>query len=279
MRFDVSDELRLFAESVRAAIGEWEPSREPELGAWLDDRDDALASRLEVAGWADLDAPGLREVAVAGAIELGRAGAPICLLDEETLGAPLAVGGRVRHGSAARAVAVPISGGGLGLGQLRPAPAREPTLDATGTLRAEIEQVKPRPPDEAAARLGAWSAATLGYTAGIAGRALEHAVEHARTREQFGAPLSALPAVQTLLARAALAADGIALVAWSSAREGQPLPIPELLWAGAACSEVTAVAHQVHGALGFALETGLHRFHRRAASLQVWSAEVCAAVR
>ena len=36
MRFDVSDELRLFAESVRAAIREWEPPREPELGAWLD---------------------------------------------------------------------------------------------------------------------------------------------------------------------------------------------------------------------------------------------------
>ena len=39
MRFDVPDEPRLFGESVRRAIGEWEAPREPELGAWQDDRD------------------------------------------------------------------------------------------------------------------------------------------------------------------------------------------------------------------------------------------------
>jgi alkylation response protein AidB-like acyl-CoA dehydrogenase len=31
----------------------------------------------------------------------------------------------------------------------------------------------------------------------------------------------------------------------------------------------------VHGAIGFALESGLHRFYRRAKATQVWAAAVC----
>jgi alkylation response protein AidB-like acyl-CoA dehydrogenase len=38
---------------------------------------------------------------------------------------------------------------------------------------------------------------------------------------------------------------------------------------------VTASAHQAHGAIGFALETGLHRYYRRAKAVQVWAAAVC----
>jgi alkylation response protein AidB-like acyl-CoA dehydrogenase len=33
---------------------------------------------------------------------------------------------------------------------------------------------------------------------------------------------------------------------------------------------VTAHVHQVHGAIGFALEGGVHRFHRRAKTVQAW---------
>jgi hypothetical protein len=35
----------------------------------------------------------------------------------------------------------------------------------------------------------------------------------------------------------------------------------------------------VHGAVGFALKTGLHVFHRRACSVQAWTAAACAAAR
>ena len=42
MRFAVSDELRLFGESIRSAIGDWEPPSEPELGSW---RHEDLASQ------------------------------------------------------------------------------------------------------------------------------------------------------------------------------------------------------------------------------------------
>ena len=47
MRFDVSHELQLFAESVRAALTGWEAPLEPVFGVWQDDRDDALAARLD----------------------------------------------------------------------------------------------------------------------------------------------------------------------------------------------------------------------------------------
>ena len=206
---------------------------------------------------------------VAGATELGRAIAPICLVDEATLGGSLAIEGRLRHGTgAAHAI-------GLGREHLRAFRFREPhpetTLDGSGTVKATlIGEVR----SEGRASVRAWSAATLAYLAGLARGALDGAVEHARTREQFGAPLGALPAVQARLADAALLADGIALLAWQAAapEEGEP-PLREhaLLWSSAAARDVTASVHQVYGGFGFALESGVHRAYRRAKSVQLWT--------
>ena len=78
--------------------------------------------------------------------------------------------------------------------------------------------------------------------------------------------------MQARLADAALAADGLELVAWEAAaptpttsrcRRHSPGP-------AAAAREVTAIAHQAHGGVGFALESGVHRAYRRAKSAQVW---------
>jgi hypothetical protein len=282
VRFDVAEEHRLFAESARAAIGDWEPPREPELGAWLDDRDDALAARLAAAGWADIwTDTDLLGAAVAGGLELGRAIAPACLVDEPTLGAPLAVSGRVRHGLDATAVAVPLPRGGMALGRPVSTPVPEATLDGSGTVRVAVELAEKVRPEDANARWRAWSAVTLAYLAGLAAQALALAVEHARTREQFGGPLAALPAVQARLADSALAVDGLTLLAWAAAtdEDGGPREAAELVWAGSACNRVTASAHQVHGAVGFALDTGLHRLHRRARAMQTWTTAACAAAR
>lgn len=280
MRFDVSDELRLFGESVRGAIGEWEPPREPELGSWQDDRDDELAGRVAAVGWAELWASAeLLGPVVAGGLELGKAVAPVCLIDEATLGGPLAVDGRARHGALSPLLAVPLRGARLGLGQPTSDPFPEPTIDGSGTVRLDVSLGGELEPVAAAACWRAWSAATLAYLAGLAEGALALAVEHARTREQFGAPLGALPAVRALLADAALAVDSLRLLAWASGADVRSLPVPELLWAGSACCEVTAAAHQVHGAIGFALETGLHRYYRRARALHEWTAAACRAAR
>jgi hypothetical protein len=280
MNFEVAPELRHFGESVRAAIGDWAPPREPELATWLDDHDDELARRLEHTGWKELWAADLEPV-VAGGIELGRAVAPVSLLDEPTLGAPLAIGGRIRHGAHAETCA--LSQPGWGLASARPVAdrAREATLDGTGTVVADMADVEPLPPNEAAVRWSAWTAATLGYLAGLAEAALDVTVAHARSREQFGRALSAMPAIQARLADAALARDGLLLLAWEAAviepsvKSTLGARAPGLLWAGSAAREVTATAHQVHGAVGFALESGIHRFHRRAKAVQVWAAAVC----
>ena len=208
------------------------------------------ASRGDRLGelWGD---PHLLGPAVAGGLELGRTVAPLCLVDEATLGAPLAIGGRVRHGEGR------VEGG-----------EREPTLDGTGALRGVVS-ASDLPFDPA--RLQAWSAVTLAYLAGLADRAVDKAVEHARSREQFGAPLAALPAVQAHLADAAMARDGLLLSAWSAADPEAGFPRDSLAWAGAACRKVTTHVQQVHGGIGFALEGGIHRFYRRAKTVQVWT--------
>lgn len=280
MRFGVSAELALFAEAIRAAIGSWEPVREPDLGSWQDDRDDALAARLSAAGWSDLGTdPELLGAVVAGAIELGRACAPVCLVDEVTLGGVLWVAGKARHGLGAKALVAPARGGGLSLLEPGGDAARERTLDGSGTLRVRGAVREVVSPAEASVRWSSWAAATLGYLAGVAERTQELTVAHVCSREQFGAPLAALPAVQARLADAALAADGVVLLAWRAATGECGTASPERAWAGQAACEVTSVAQQLHGAVGFALETGLHRWYRRARAVHAWSAAVSEALR
>ncbi len=76
--------------------------------------------------------------------------------------------------------------------------------------------------------------------------------------------------MQARLADAALARDGLLLSAWSAAEPEAGFPRDSLAWAGGACREVTAHVQQVHGGIGFALEGGIHRFYRRAKTVQVW---------
>jgi Acyl-CoA dehydrogenase, C-terminal domain len=268
MTFDVPADLTLFAESVRTAIGDWEPPREPDLGAWQDDRDDDLAARLAGVGWSELWAgEDLLGAVVAGAVELGRAAAPV------------SVEGRARHGRGAASLAAPRHRGGLALATPAGEGRAEPTLDGTGTILVEVGAAGELEPVAAAACWRAWNAATLGYLAGLAARSLERAVKHARTREQFGAPLASLPAVQSRLADAALATDALTLLAWSATANDGGIQDGELCWAAAACCDVTASAQQVHGAIGFALESGLHAYYRRARSVGTWATAVCGALR
>jgi hypothetical protein len=280
MTFDVPAELSLFGESLRAALVGWQPPREPNLGSWQDDRDDMLAARLADAGWSELWAgPELLGPAVAGGIELGRAAAPVSLVDEATLGAPLWIDGRARHGRTASSLALAEHGGGLALGPPAGEARPEPTLDGSGTVTVDVSASGSLEQIAATACWRAWNAATLAYLAGLALSALELAVAHARTREQFGAPLAALPAVQSRLADAALATDAITLLAWAGTVNDGGVQDAELRWAGTACCEVTAGAQQVYGALGFALESGLHAYYRRARSVQAWTIAACDALR
>jgi acyl-CoA dehydrogenase len=96
---------------------------------------------------------------------------------------------------------------------------------------------------------------------------LTMSTQYALDRVQFGRPIGRFQAIQQNLAVmaghvvAARAAADMAAEAWSD---------PDLLVVGAAkirageaAGVVAALAHQVHGAIGFAREHALHRFTRR----------------
>src|SRR5262249_21005128 len=83
-------------------------------------------------------------------------------------------------------------------------------------------------------RLGGWRGHPAGYLAGLASAAFEACLGHVRTRKAFGATLDAQPMVQSRLADAATALDGIRMLAerehsWAA-----------LSYAAAACTEITA---------------------------------------
>jgi alkylation response protein AidB-like acyl-CoA dehydrogenase len=107
--------------------------------------------------------------------------------------------------------------------------------------------------------------------AGAAAAAFEAAAAHVQEREQFGAPLGALQAVQHRAADMAvdvrLATDAV-LDAAGAIDRGAPPDEVELVAAHAALGversrRVTASAHQLAGGQGILVEAPYHRWHRR----------------
>lgn len=109
--------------------------------------------------------------------------------------------------------------------------------------------------------------------AGAARAALSASVRYAGERVQFGRPIAKFQAVQHNLARlagetaAAVAAAGSAADAIANAQafdEGVRLEaISAKIRCAEAAQEGAAIAHQVHGAIGFTKEHVLHRFTLR----------------
>jgi acyl-CoA dehydrogenase len=113
--------------------------------------------------------------------------------------------------------------------------------------------------------MAAWAAGSTGYLAGMAEEALRLALEHARSRHAFGAPLAALEPVQQMLADAATLVDGLRLLA-------HDLPGADALaHAGEAAERTLAICMQVTGALGFTLEFPLQRAYRRGRAARSWA--------
>jgi acyl-CoA dehydrogenase len=104
---------------------------------------------------------------------------------------------------------------------------------------------------------------------------LAQAVQYAGERVQFGRPIGKFQVIQHELAKLAgdVAAAGIAAEAAFAAAAG-PHPRFEIAVAkariGDAVDQATSIAHQVHGAIGFTYEHGLHFATRR---LWSWRAE------
>lgn len=113
------------------------------------------------------------------------------------------------------------------------------------------------------------AAATVSLMAGAMGQALALSIEHVNTRQQFGRPLGKFQAVQQSLAVMAcevraVDAAAAALAARLDAAGLDPTAADfeiaaAKLRANRAVGIVTAIAHQVHGAIGFTREYDLNR--------------------
>jgi alkylation response protein AidB-like acyl-CoA dehydrogenase len=110
---------------------------------------------------------------------------------------------------------------------------------------------------------------------GIAQRALELGVEHAKTREQFGKPIGVYQAVSHQLADTyadvELARSLVYWAAWCVANEDAQAPVAAAASKAFAAEAAVAACErsiQVHGGTGFTWEHPLHRFYKRALWLE-----------
>lgn len=115
---------------------------------------------------------------------------------------------------------------------------------------------------------------------GGAARALEITVEYSKERKQFDKPLGAFQALAHAMADASTRVDGgqtlVYEAAWARAN-GRPIerlaPMAKLF----ACDtfrDVTAMAQQIHGGMGFTVDYDIQLYFRRAKQLQLswWDA-------
>ncbi len=110
---------------------------------------------------------------------------------------------------------------------------------------------------------------------GGARHALDLTVQYAKDREQFDKPLGAFQALAHYLADAVTAVDGAETLVWEAAwarTEGRPItrlaPMAKLF----ACQtfrNVTAMAQQIFGGVGFTVEYDIQLYFRRAKQLQI----------
>lgn len=237
-------EASAFAESV-AGVLDRRGVEEPQLTAMLDE-----------LGWATLPGDeGLGACAGLGGLELGRRLAPVHQLDRLLGGGPMA-GGLVRSLGADR---LAVTGGQL-VGVRR----SEPVEYADGLEVQRVLEAGAAVAEVASSALSVWTAASVGYLAGVGQGALDLTVEYVRQRRAFGTTLAALAPVQQLLADATTAVTGVRLLA------GEGGDQDALAHAGPSVAAACAACQQVTGALGFTLEYQLHRYTQRARALAAW---------
>ena len=113
------------------------------------------------------------------------------------------------------------------------------------------------------------------FAAGGAKRALEITVDYSKERQQFDKPIGAFQALAHDMADASATVDGARMMvleaAWA-ADEGKDIARLSPMAKQFACRafrEVTHMAQQVHGGIGFTLDYDIQLFYRRAKQLQL----------
>lgn len=110
---------------------------------------------------------------------------------------------------------------------------------------------------------------------GVSERALEITTRFLREREQFGAPLGALPPVQHRCADCYIALDALRWVTWQAAwklSEGRPASRDARIakfWAADAGSKIATATQHLHGGMGVDLDYPIHRYFLNAKSLEL----------
>ncbi len=254
-------EARAFAESVAGVLDRYAPDE----AAWAPGKPAArpspeLTARLDELGWSTLAAdPQLIACAGLGAVELGRRLAPMHHVDRLLPGGP-AVGDLVRS----------LGAGGLAVVADAGVVVPRAVLRAKAVASAEGLEVHRvlewgEAGEGTATGIDTWTAASVGYLAGLGQAALDLTIGYVRGRRAFGTTLGALAPVQQLQAGAATAVRGVWLLAAESP------DADALAHAGPAVAEACAACHQATGAIGFTLEYPLHRYTQRARALATWN--------
>jgi alkylation response protein AidB-like acyl-CoA dehydrogenase len=118
---------------------------------------------------------------------------------------------------------------------------------------------------------------------GAARYALEITVQYAKDRHQFDKPLGAFQSLAHYLADAVTCIDGaeqlVHQAAWarSTGRPVNRLAPMAKLFAGQTFRDVTAMAQQIFGGIGFSLEFDIQLYFRRAKQWQLswWDTDAC----
>ncbi|HEY3239408.1 MAG TPA: acyl-CoA dehydrogenase family protein [Acidimicrobiia bacterium] len=120
--------------------------------------------------------------------------------------------------------------------------------------------------DEARRRAAAVASAEM---AGAMRRVAEMTAGYVTERQQFGRPIAAFQVVAHGAARLATLAEGATWAARAACRLAEPEATHAAKgWISRASSEAAALAHQLHGAIGFTEEYGLQRLTKRLRTLR-----------
>ncbi len=110
---------------------------------------------------------------------------------------------------------------------------------------------------------------------GVSERALEITVSYLKEREQFGAPLGALPAVQHRCADCYVALDSLRWLTWQTAwklAEERPATRDAWatkFWAADAGSRIGTATQHLHGGMGVDMDYPIHRYFLWAKQLEL----------
>jgi alkylation response protein AidB-like acyl-CoA dehydrogenase len=281
VNFDLSDDQRAIQSTARELLASRYPLAEVRRLAFDDERGftDEQWSEMVELGWPEIGEIGTVELAVLAA-ELGYALAPTPLpstLAAGLLGADLSGGRRgavVVNGLAADAGAadVLVTWDGATARVLEGARVeRTPSIDPTRRWFRVSGGTAGEPLSSDAAR--GWLRATVACAAesvGVAQRAMEMAVAHAKERRQFGRPIGTYQAVSHACAQMLLELEGarsaVYWAAWALDHEPETAALATACakaYAGDCGRRVPRAALQVFGGIGFTWEHDLHLFLKR----------------